>query len=79
MSQGDYLKHKKTAHLLKEDKLKPVLSGNEYASFKQFQIVNTVENNETNYGELVPEGKKKSFWYGISSNKLSFVHFMSKY
>ncbi len=54
MSQGDYLKHKKTAHLLKEDKLNPVLTGNEYASFKQFQIVNTVESNETNYGELVP-------------------------
>ena len=39
MSQGDYLKHKKTAHLLKEDKLKPVLSGNEYASFKSIHLV----------------------------------------
>jgi len=74
MSQGDYLKHKKTAHLLKEDKLQPVLTGHDYASFKQFQIVNTVENNETNYGELVPEGKKKIFGMELAvTNCPSFI------
>lgn len=74
MSQGDYLKHKKTAHLLKEDKLKPVLTGNEYASFKQFQIVNTAANNETNYGELVPEGKTKIFGMELAvANCPSFI------
>ena len=74
MSQGDYLKHKKTAHILKENKLKPVLTSQDYLSFKQFQIVNTIENNETNYGELVPDGKKKIFGMELAvTNCPSFI------
>ena len=74
MSQSDYLKHKKTAHILKEDKLPPVLSGSDYASYKRYQIVNTVENDETNYGELVPQGKKKIFGMELSvTNCPSFI------
>ena len=74
MSQGDYLKHKKTAHILKENNLPPVLTGSDYASYKRYHIVNTVENDETNYGELVPEGKKKIFGMELSvTNCPSFL------
>jgi hypothetical protein len=75
MSQSDYLKHKKTAHILKENKLPPILNGNDYVSYTRFQITNTVENvGETNYGELIPPGKKKIFGMELNvSNCPSFI------
>ena len=62
MSQSDYLKHKKTAHILKENKLPPILNSADYTAYTRFQLTNTIINDEeTNYGEIVPEGKKKIF------------------
>ena len=47
MSQSDYLKRRVTSHILnrqktEKDELKPVLSSDEYTSFKRYQITNTV-------------------------------------
>ena len=61
MSQSDYLKHKRTSHILKENELSPVLKSGDYTDFKRYQISNTVVNDLTMYGELVPEGKNKIF------------------
>ena len=53
MSQSDYLKRRVTSHILnrqktEKDELKPVLSSDEYTSFKRYQITNTVINDEIN-------------------------------
>ena len=75
MSQSDYLKHKKTAHLLKENKLPPILNSADYTAYTRFELTNTIINDEeTNYGEIVPEGKKKIFGMEINvSNCPSFI------
>jgi hypothetical protein len=75
MSQSDYLKHKKTAHILKENKLPPILNSADYTAYTRFQLTNTIINDEeTNYGEIVPEGKKKIFGMEINvSNCPSFI------
>ena len=62
MSQSDYLKRRVTSHILnrqktEKDELKPVLSSDEYTSFKRYQITNTVINDEINYKNIVPQGK----------------------
>ena len=75
MSQSDYLKHKKTAHILKENKLPPILNSADYTAYTRFQLTNTIINDEeANYGEIVPEGKKKIFGMEINvSNCPSFI------
>lgn len=71
MSQSDYLKHKKTAHILKYQKqqvdknakkeLKGVLGSGEYTDFKRYELSKSIINTNTNYNELVPEGKNIVF------------------
>ena len=71
MSQSDYLKHKKTAHILKQQErqvadnakkeLRAVLGSGEYTDFKRYELSNSIVNTNTNYNKLVPEGKNIIF------------------
>lgn len=62
MSQGDYLKHKVTATLLKNQSTLPaVLTGDSYTSYKRFQLANTIASTSTSYEQLLQPNKQTVF------------------
>jgi hypothetical protein len=62
MSQGDYLKHKVTATLLKSQSTLPaILTGDAYTSYKRFQLANTIASTSTSYEQLLQTNKQTVF------------------
>ena len=62
MSQSDYLEYKKRATILKNQKsLPPVLTGDDYAAFTQFSLVNMIIDTKPTYNEFVPTNTKIIF------------------
>lgn len=57
MSQGDYLKHKKNANILKAQSTLPsVLKSTDYTQFKLFTLANTIVDSSPTYNILkVPD------------------------
>ena len=64
MSQGDYIKFKKTALILKNNSTKalnelpPVLTPELYTAFTTYNLETTVSNTKNTYNRLLPSGKK---------------------
>jgi len=57
MSQSDYIKHLKTATVLKNQKeLSPVLDSANYTLYKEYAIANTVKNTVPLYEQIPLEG-----------------------
>ena len=67
MSQSDYIQHKKTSSVLKTNSLPnskdldAVLSPSEYTKFKQYTIMNTVENTKATKNLLLDTNKHRIF------------------
>lgn len=62
MSQSDYIKFKNASFQLKrQDLLAPVLSSNDYQSFKTYQLANTIINTKLRYNQMTPANKIKIF------------------
>lgn len=53
MSQSDYIHYRKTAHILKEaNKLQPVLSSQQYTTFKSYSLENTIQSYNPVYYKI---------------------------
>lgn len=66
MSQGDYLKRKQVAQVLRADGITPihfpaVFTSHELLKYKQYQIVNDDSNTKLNYNLITPSNKKIIF------------------
>ena len=62
MSQSDYIQMKKNKQELKvQGDLSPVLSSDDYISFKQYATEYTIINTKPRYNVLVPPTKKNVF------------------
>ena len=65
MSQSDYLQHKKVSSILKTNTiandLDAVLSPSDYTKFKQYTIMNTIENTKTTKNFLINKNKQLIF------------------
>lgn len=67
MSQGDYLKRKQVAQVLRADGLSSpthfpaVFSSHDLLKYKQYQIVNDDSNTKLNYNLITPPNKKIVF------------------
>ena len=61
MSQSDYIKFKNTSFQLKLQKLAPVLSSNQYRSFANYYLENTIVNNKLTYNQLAQPNKQMIF------------------
>ena len=54
MSQSDYLKYKRVSRELKTNKLSPVFNDQDYVSYKEYALENTVSNSKLTYNRLIP-------------------------
>ena len=67
MSQSDYIQHKKTSSILKtnslpdSEDLEAVLSPSDYTKFKQYTIMNTIENTQKTKNLLLNTNKQRIF------------------
>jgi hypothetical protein len=61
MSQSDYIRFKKTALILKADKLMPVLDPSQYTSFETYNLETTVTNTKNAFSRLVPSTNQYFF------------------
>lgn len=62
MSQGDYLKHKVTAHILKtQENLPAVLTAKSYTEYKRYQLAKSITSSSTSYEQLLQPNKQKIF------------------
>jgi hypothetical protein len=62
MSQGDYIRYKKVAQVLKmQSKLPPVIESGQYTNYKEFSIENTVVNDLTQYDRVLPNNMRVVF------------------
>ena len=59
MSQGDYIRHKISAHKIGD--LPSVLGGRKYAQLTRYQLANSITNTKPSYQQLLPEGKQNVF------------------
>ena len=57
MSQSDYIKYKKTSQELKINKLPAVLEPDDYISYKEYALENSIKNTKLNYNQLQPPNK----------------------
>lgn len=54
MSQSDYIQYRKTANVLKEThKLSPVLSSQQYTTFKSYSLENTIQSEHSVYYKTI--------------------------
>ena len=59
MSQSDYLKYKKVSNIMNIDtnkKQPPVITGDNYVMYKQYNLVNSIVNTKTLYNVLDVSG-----------------------
>jgi len=57
MSQSDYIRHKKLSTELKEiSKLSPVLGSQQYTSYKEYSLENTIVSEKNVYYRFIPPG-----------------------
>lgn len=63
MSQGDYLKYKKTSVELRINKLEPILNNNDYIQFKEYALENKIisSSKKLTYNKLLPSNTKIVF------------------
>jgi hypothetical protein len=62
MSQSDYIRHKKTAHILNdEDNLGNVLNGQLFTQLKTYELPNTIYDESLTYNQLLPSDKQNIF------------------
>ena len=62
MSQSDYITHKKTAHILKDqENLGNIINAQSLTDFKRFVIPNTIYDNNMTYNQLLPVNKQLVF------------------
>ena len=68
MSQSDYLKRKQIAQILRTDSgsgvdnhQPAVLSSQQILEYKQYQIINDINNDSINYNLITPANKKNIF------------------
>ena len=62
MSQSDYIRHKKIAHILKDqENLGNVLNSQEYTDFKTFELINTIYDSNIIYNGILPGTKQNVF------------------
>jgi len=55
MSQGDYIRYKRVANeLVEQRKLAPVMNARQYTDYKEFNIENAIFNNTITYDKLIP-------------------------
>ncbi len=54
MSQSDYLKYKRVSRELKTNKLSPVFNDQDYVSYKEYALENTISNSKLTYNRLIP-------------------------
>jgi hypothetical protein len=52
MSQSDYIQFKKTAEILRNNKLSPVLETGEYTEFETYNLETTVKNTKMQFSRL---------------------------
>jgi hypothetical protein len=55
MSQSDYIKFIKTAEILQNRKLRPILSQNAYISYEQYALETTIINTKNSFSRLLPQ------------------------
>lgn len=68
MSQGDYIRYKRVAtELVEQRKFDPVLASRKYINYKEFNIENTVFNNTPTHDKLIPANTAVVF--GMVRNK----------
>lgn len=68
MSQGDYIRYKRVANeLVEQRKLAPVINSRQYTNYKEFNIENTVFNNTITFEKLTPTNTAVVF--GITRTK----------
>ena len=60
MSQGDYIRVKKTKQVLTK-KLSPVISHENYAAFQTYHLETTVNKTKHTFSRLLPASKKDIF------------------
>ena len=61
MSQSDYLKYKRISTELKINKLDPIFHPNDYLSYKEFSLENSIINEKINYNQLILPNKNMVF------------------
>ena len=67
MSQGDYVKRKQVAQMLRADgfhtpnRLPAIFSSQDLLKYQQYQIINNDSNTKLNYNLITPTGKKIVF------------------
>ena len=67
MSQSDYIQHKKASSILKTNSLpdskdlEAVLSPSNYTKFKQYTIMNTIENTKATKNHLLNTNQRRIF------------------
>ena len=67
MSQGDYLKHKISSHVLQEQAhLPPILGSKQYSEYKRYQLANSITSTNNTYSMLLPQTKQNV--YGMEKN-----------
>ena len=53
MSQSDYLKYKRVSRELKTNKLSPVFNDQDYVSYKEYALENTISNSKLTYNQRI--------------------------
>jgi hypothetical protein len=61
MSQSDYIKFKRTAMVLKNAELPPVLGEDQYTSFETYNLETTVSNTKNAFSRLSLSGQQRFF------------------
>lgn len=62
MSQGDYLKHKISSHVLQEQAhLPPILGSKQYSEYKRYQLANSITSTNNTYSMLLPPTKQNVY------------------
>ena len=62
MSQSDYIKHKKNAIILKrQNDLESILNSQDFTNYKEFELLNTIENTLPTPNQLAETNKHKIF------------------
>ena len=67
MSQGDYLKHKISSHVLQQQAhLPPILGSKQYSEYKRYHLANSITSTNNTYSMLLPPTKQNV--YGMEKN-----------
>jgi len=55
MSQGDYLKHKISSHVLQDLPQQPsIITSKQYSEYKRYQLANSITSTNNTYSMLLP-------------------------